>query len=71
MKKLSKELVIIYTIGLIVSCIVGIATHYVTGLWELSVMVAIIALYCFARPSVTTYFGLRRNPEYQKDTKEE
>jgi Mg/Co/Ni transporter MgtE len=67
MKGLTRELLLIYAIGLIVSPMAGALTYSFTDSWELGAVVGIVLFACFVRASSSSYFAFRGNPEYQKD----
>lgn len=70
MKILYKEMIHDLVIAFVLSCVGFGGAFWVTTSWEASIVVAVVLFYAFGEGAISTYYALRRNPEYQKDTKE-
>ncbi|MGE4422428.1 MAG: hypothetical protein AB7D39_09040 [Pseudodesulfovibrio sp.] len=70
MKKLTRNLLRHYVVDTLVAIVLAVAVYVYLKSWEFAVLVCLLVIAGSLRDSISTYFGLRRNPEYQKDVKD-
>ncbi|WP_316896425.1 hypothetical protein [Pseudodesulfovibrio indicus] len=70
MKKLTHNLLWHYVVDTLVATLLAVAVYWYFEFWELAVLVWLLVVAGSLRDSISTYFGLRRNPEYRKDVKD-
>lgn len=61
MKKVTKVILLTYSIGLTTSILTGFITWYLTDYWELAVTLAVLIMWGFANDSVTSFIAYRKD----------
>ncbi len=70
MKKLIKRVLYENVIGFLVATGVSVIMYWCTESWELAVLTWIVLIASSLNNAIGSFYVFRRNPEYQKDTRE-